>query len=309
MNTHAQNIALMTHALGKTPDPRHNLYTTYNQAGRALFTRYPWSWRTSQPTYFTFTGGVDELALPSDCDVVKTVTPVDGVQTRIRVVTSSDLVTYKSQLRVITPDYIVSTSEYQTGTPPTRRARIYPTPSANNLTNVTYTSATKTFTYPSGVGGAFPKTFYVGATIAVVSGTGLTPGSYVITAVTATTVVIADVIGAGTPTNVVINIGGLDTTLIYTRTWIDASDPGAGTPNIPPDWERALILMARAFSMHIENQTTSVEDATCTAEINRLIALDIEKQLNIGPILGGWNRTRPLDNFRIPVTSINLQAP
>jgi hypothetical protein len=308
MNTHAQNIDLMKHALGKTPDSRHDLWQTYNTAGRALFSAHAWTWKFSNAAAFTFTGGSASLALPAQCDAVTDIYAQNGIVTRMKVVDINELYRMRSQSQVSTPDYFVATEDWANGTPPTRRIHIYPTPMANNLSAVTYTSATKTFTYPGGTGGAFPKTFTVGGTITVVSGTGLTPGTYTITATTATTIVIDDSIGSGTPTDVVLNIGGLDTYISYTRTWVDAVDPGAGRPNIPPDWERALILMARAFAAHIENQTTGVEDQAVNAEIDRLIRLDGEKQPNLGRIKAEWQRTR-LPDFRVPVASISLANP
>lgn len=67
-------LGLMRHGLGKTPDSRHSLLQTFNDAGRALFSLaegephfHEWSWTTRFGVPFTLPGGmVDTVELPAD---------------------------------------------------------------------------------------------------------------------------------------------------------------------------------------------------------------------------------------------------
>lgn len=59
-------IDLMKHALGKTPDARHDLGHTFNDAGRALVNAHPWSWRTRSSVPVTLIAGQQYATLPED---------------------------------------------------------------------------------------------------------------------------------------------------------------------------------------------------------------------------------------------------
>lgn len=59
-------IDLMKHALGKTPDARHSLIHTLNDAGRALVNEHPWSWRTRTNQALTLVAGQNYVTLPDD---------------------------------------------------------------------------------------------------------------------------------------------------------------------------------------------------------------------------------------------------
>jgi hypothetical protein len=48
---------LMTHAIGRTPAPGHNLRQTLNRAGRRLVDRFNWSWKTAGPVDLTSAAG------------------------------------------------------------------------------------------------------------------------------------------------------------------------------------------------------------------------------------------------------------
>lgn len=73
MLTFGRYIEMMGHALGKTPDSRHQLYDTLNQAGRALWTagmRQPfiheWSWTKKTNKTIEIPALVDAVVLPRD---------------------------------------------------------------------------------------------------------------------------------------------------------------------------------------------------------------------------------------------------
>lgn len=73
MLTFGRYIEMMTHALGKTPDARHSLWETLNQAGRALWTagmRQPflheWSWTQRVDKVIEIPASVDQVVLPRD---------------------------------------------------------------------------------------------------------------------------------------------------------------------------------------------------------------------------------------------------
>lgn len=73
MLTYGGYISMMGHGLGKTPDARHSLYETLNQAGRAFWTcgmRQPfmheWSWAQRVNRTIEVPALVDQVVLPRD---------------------------------------------------------------------------------------------------------------------------------------------------------------------------------------------------------------------------------------------------
>jgi hypothetical protein len=76
MLTVGQHIDLMKHGVGEEPDTRHNLYATFNRAGRRLFTETQWSWRLVAPV--TIVGdGENHLLLPDDFSEIHGLNPAD----------------------------------------------------------------------------------------------------------------------------------------------------------------------------------------------------------------------------------------
>jgi len=67
-------ISLMSHALGKTPDSRHKLIQTFNDAGRALVNAHPWSWRTRAAVTVLVEPGIPYANLPEDFGEVVSIT-------------------------------------------------------------------------------------------------------------------------------------------------------------------------------------------------------------------------------------------
>jgi hypothetical protein len=59
-------ISLMRHGLGKTPDPRHNLWQTFNRAGRTLVNMHDWTWRRRGPIDFPVVAETRFFELPLD---------------------------------------------------------------------------------------------------------------------------------------------------------------------------------------------------------------------------------------------------
>ena len=79
--------------------------------------------------------------------------------------------------------------------------------------------------------------------------------------------------------------------LIYRRRWVEVStDDTKRVPDIPSEFEHALILLARSFAVCVENQRAPYEDGPYQAEIARLIAEDATAQANLGRMTGGVDR-------------------
>lgn len=76
--------------------------------------------------------------------------------------------------------------------------------------------------------------------------------------------------------------------LIYNAGWkeIDSGD-GTATPQVPLEFEHALVLMARAFANNIENQDSAIEDVAVQNEIARLDKEDSRIQPTYGRMSGG----------------------
>lgn len=71
--------------------------------------------------------------------------------------------------------------------------------------------------------------------------------------------------------------------LTYRRAWVDmTTNDGSAIPDIPPDYERLLMLMSRAYAIHLEDQTAAFEDEQVKAEINALAISDSGRQPNKG---------------------------
>lgn len=107
-------LDLMSHGLGKTPDSRHLLIDTFNDAGRALFGLasgaphfHQWTWAVRDNVAFTLPGGlVSEVALPRDFGTLVSIihernfvgrivpTTMANLANLRRNVTSSPLITY-----------------------------------------------------------------------------------------------------------------------------------------------------------------------------------------------------------------------
>ena len=220
-------IDLMSHGLGKTPDVRHQLVQTFNDAGRALFTccegapfQHSWGWILRDNVPFTIPGNqVQEVQLPDDFGtfvsleyqrsfVGRVVTTTPGELNRVRRIFNVD------PLRI----YIcfdVGEKQLNAQQGPRKVAAFWP-PRDDDQTGLMLT---------------------------------------------------------------------------YRRTWVDAEvnpqtlnlvDPNA-VPDIPQEYERLLVLLARAFAVHIEDQAEAFESQAIQQEVARLVDWDAGKQINKGP--------------------------
>lgn len=212
-------LNLMKHGLGKTPDSRHLLIDTFNDAGRALFTLaqgaphfHHWTWAVKYNYTLTIPGGqVEELELPMDFgsliqidfnDITAgAIIPTNvGELTRLRRAPTVDAM----QVFIA---FDVGRKQSNGSGPPVPVAAFWP-PRADPLTNVSLT---------------------------------------------------------------------------YRRTWADMDAGDANRiPDVPPDYERLLTLLARAYAVHIEDQAMANEDENVVAELARLVAMDAGKQVNYG---------------------------
>lgn len=143
----------------------------------------------------------------------------------------------------------------------------------------------------------------------IAGGNDVSPGGYVATFGTA-----APVVGEVGPLRPVVRIyptpvsDGVPTLRIaYQRRWVDVTEPGAAAvPPIPPEFERALELMAR--QMHaVKNRALTDQDkaerAELQAELDQRRGADCERRGPIGKLRG------PLDVASIPPYSFEVVTP
>lgn len=213
-------LDLMTHGLGKTPDSRHLLIDTFNDAGKALYTLaegapyfHSWSWLTADNVDFTIPGGsVERVELPADFGTFLSLGFRSAPGRSVQTVDMSTL----NRLRQATP-IVNSRTVYMC--------------------------------------------FDVGESQAN---------------------------GESTPKKIAAfwparedDLTGLE--LVYRRTWVDmAQADGNRIPNIPAEWDRLLVLLSRAFAIHIEDQAAAMEDENVKPELDRLVHFDAGRMPNKG---------------------------
>lgn len=219
----SEYIGLMSHALGKTPDSRHNLWDTFNRAGRALFTRHDWTWRMEGPISLPVVANQDFVVLPVDfAGEVESWIPNTGTYQFLEKCSLEKIANLRATFttNIISGRFCVYypgwDSQDSAETEPTRRALLYPTPTANANPTIQ---------------------------------------------------------------------------LIYRRRWVNISEnDNDRVPNIPSEFEQALILQSRAYAVCIENQVPPYEDGPLAVEIARLINEDSTAQPSLGRMTGGVDR-------------------
>lgn len=208
-------LDLMRHALGKTPQARHKLIDTLNDAGRALVTAHTWTWRTSRPTMLPIPAGQEYVVLPADFGQVVSIYTKNSQLFRV-MQTSLDDIGNRRNWDDFDPGVLYisfdgsDTQITDDQSQPHRRAEIYP--------------------------------------------------------------------AQDTARN--------DVEMIYLRTWVDLTEANnSAVPNIPPEFERSLVLFARAFAVDIENQVEPYERQALfgpSGEIGRLMMEDANRQRTQG---------------------------
>lgn len=141
MKTIGDYILLMKHALGKTPATGHDLYSTLNEAGRHLFSMHEWGWCHQGPYTLATISGQEYIDLPDDFGTVvqlyQPTTTVNSLQT----VTLQELALLR-QASVGTGAFAYSIAftssapAANAGLAPTKRALIYPAPSADGTPSI-----------------------------------------------------------------------------------------------------------------------------------------------------------------------------
>lgn len=217
MLTIAQHIGLMQHAVGATPDSRHDLYETFNRAGRYLYNYFPWSWRLKLASLVPVSGD-ENIPLPSDFEQLESV-QIDGSTDRIGLVDLPTIHAARHRDAYAGPGYLMHVAPYttiSTGGAVARFAILYPVPTAN-----------------------------------------------------------------GVP----------DIEIWYRRAWPGyTSANNANNPSIPLEFENALVMLARAYAMHLQDQAAAFEDQKAIEELERLKAVDISRSPTQGFMGGGAHR-------------------
>lgn len=236
----SEYIGLMKHGLGKTPDSRHNLWQTFNRAGRQLVTSHDWVWRKHGPVDLPAVAGQRFIILPEDFGRVETVN-VDNATSanffRVQQTTTTHIQQlYQHRLPlgdvgfyIAFPNYIPQRS-LEEG--PVRKADVYPQPDTD-----------------------------------------------------------------GNPTLKV----------IYSRTWIDiAEGDDDAIPNVPPDFQEALVAAARALAWRIEMQSPAFEEGELAEEIERLKLEDGGVQTKYSHMIGGASsRRHRLATIRLGIADVS----
>jgi hypothetical protein len=127
--------SLMEHAVGATPDSRHNLYETLNRAGRFCTDYALWSWRLAGPVALTVQADEKFVALPSDFGRVHTITsPSGGVDSVVETSLGEILQLHADAIHLLdgrwhinVPPFTVIDQGSGTALP---RAMLYPTPTS-----------------------------------------------------------------------------------------------------------------------------------------------------------------------------------
>lgn len=216
MRTIAQHIDLMEHAVGATPDSRHNLYHSLNRAGRILTRLRCWWWRLVPAYSLAAVSGSADITLPSDFETLDTITVSSGLAPVVTL-TPAQFTHLKSQQAIGMTEYgtqvLLPVMTYSSSGAETKVLRMLSAASAN-----------------------------------------------------------------GSPTFL----------LTYYRGWVDvSSSDDSDTASIPADFDDALMLLARACALDLQDQTESHEMSRFNAEIATLIAADQRKVPEFSAATGG----------------------
>lgn len=125
----------MKHALGKNPATGHNLYDTFNEAGRQLFSMNQWSWMHQGPYQLQFVAGEDHVILPDDFGAVIGLYQPNTTIYTVRQVTIQEILYLRQSLtrpNIYTYHIAFGTSvpAENAGLPQQQRALIYPNPTS-----------------------------------------------------------------------------------------------------------------------------------------------------------------------------------
>jgi hypothetical protein len=153
MRTVGQHIALMRHALGKSPASGHDLYQTFQDAGNQLL-QHEWSWAKRGPVALAFRAGVEFVELPPDFGRMVGLETPDSTYATTSVVPFQRIQSYRSGGLSTTSEGVVymcfdaARRQKNPGVGSTAVAEVWPTPSTNDTPTVrmTYRCAFPRFT-------------------------------------------------------------------------------------------------------------------------------------------------------------------
>lgn len=223
----------MKHALGKTPDSRHDLVLTLNRAGRALTTRFSWSWRMHASATITGTASQNYIGLPAAFAQLVSVTAALTSGYTVGITTIDDIERMRAEGSSVAGgiwwlafgDWAAPVSSSVNRV---QRVAIYPTPATGSEPSFTLKYKAKWVDFAG-------------------SASALTSGA------TGTTLV----------------------------------------PNIPDEFESALIHKCRALAMQTENRDgAQLEETLYEAEVQRLILEEANQQPTQGRMRGGADDLR-----------------
>lgn len=139
MQTAQEIVDAIGFAVGKTTstmDSRIDLWAIANQAGRALYSRFGWTWRSHGPVALAGVSGQDYIALPADFARALKVTAASGL-TPVETVTPDRIMEYRQDLLavsgvgVVYVSFIAWSSQVNGVAGPAPRMDLYPTPASD----------------------------------------------------------------------------------------------------------------------------------------------------------------------------------
>lgn len=144
MLTFGQIKSLMEHAVGATPDSRHNLYQTLNRAGRFLTDYADWSWRLAGPVALAVKADDKFVPLPADFQRVHTLTaPSSGADAVCEISLAEILQLHAGAIHLQDGRWHINCPPFavidQGSGTVNARAMIYPTPTADGTPNLSLT--------------------------------------------------------------------------------------------------------------------------------------------------------------------------
>lgn len=136
--TAQQYVDLMAHKIGKTPDPRHDLWDTLNDAGRHLFLEAPFLWRGEPSRSIPAVAGQNYVLLPDDFHSIMHVTCTPTSLWPVQEVSLDFIMDMRrgaTPLASVMGGMCISVQSYSTqataDSQPVERMELYPTPTAD----------------------------------------------------------------------------------------------------------------------------------------------------------------------------------
>lgn len=290
-------ISLMSHALGKTPDSRHALIDTFNDAARYVFEYRPWAFRKTGPRYLSMVSDISiSTADYSESGSTYTITKTGGFTNYRHMV--GDVFSITAGAGVTVGEYRIAGKTSSDAITLVDDPGSTSTGDVSGLVRHSAVSAPTDFGQLLGIGidntrglsGDFTQVRLVTPEdIVWMRENFFEPLDGVLYLAVQEQVSVSGVVNATPlwPCYPLPESGVIPrVTIIYRRAWTDMA-AGTDIPPFPASFSRALMLAARAFAVNIENQSQAAEEPMLADELRRLASEQGGVQEDFGPIRGG----------------------